>query len=126
MSITAYSGIPLSLICSGNETYFPSGLLVLVCDVLTPMYTHVYMFTYIHMCIFKYENIQQNIQGFNILFRSTVRRSKIKEVVLMYEMELLQCLISTMSAKTQGTKKRLQMYPVSWFDKEKYLSYVYI
>lgn len=24
-----------------------------------------------------------------------------------------------MSAKTQGTKKRLQMYPVSWFDKEK-------
>lgn len=24
-----------------------------------------------------------------------------------------------MLVKTQGTKKRLQMYPVSWFDKEK-------
>lgn len=28
-------------------------------------------------------------------------------------------------SETQGIKKRLQMHPVSWFDKDKKLSYVY-
>lgn len=59
MSITEYSGIPLSLICSGNKRQ----TFTVVC------WSSFEMFWLLHTSnfIFKYENIQENVQEFNTL-----------------------------------------------------------